>query len=599
MKTRVLILALALLLPAAEASAAPAGCTLSKVAELPVVMRGLRPTVPAKINGIEGKFLFDSGSSFSILNPASVPRFGLRETPSSLVVSGAGGRSRVRIATARDMVFGGATYQRPDFLISEKGLGEGVAGLLGANMVARADVEYDLANGVIRLFRAEGCKEASLAYWAGDKPFSVIDIENLIADAHIRGVASVNGVKMQVMFDTGASTSMIDLHAAERAGVTPTTAGVINGGASSGVGLRSYVQDWIGPFASFKIGGEEIKNTRLRFGDIDLEDNVGMLVGADFFLSHRVYVSHSQHKLYFTYNGGPVFNLGVAPQRAVAATPAGPAPTSNAAPSTPAKDDYSNAPTDAAGFGRRAAAEEARRDFPAAIDDLTKAIALEPTSADYVYRRAMARLANHQVVLAVLDFDQVLKLRPDDIPALLTRAEIRAAARNLDGAKQDLATADKLADKEPGRRIAVAIAYQRAGLWSESIGPLDQWIPAYPRSDNLPLAQNARCLARAMLGQDLDKALADCDAALRALPGQPGFLDSRALVYLRRGEFDRGIADYQAVLKLQPNNAWALYGRGWARLKKGQKEAGDADIKAAIALRPRLADEAKARGLAL
>ena len=34
-----------------------------------------------------------------------------------------------------------------------------------------------------------------------------------------------------------------------------------------------------------------------------------MLLGADFFLSHRILVSNSQHKLYFTYNGGPVFQL--------------------------------------------------------------------------------------------------------------------------------------------------------------------------------------------------------------------------------------------------------------------------------------------------
>jgi hypothetical protein len=33
-----------------------------------------------------------------------------------------------------------------------------------------------------------------------------------------------------------------------------------------------------------------------------------MLLGADFFLSHRIFVSNEQHKVYFTYNGGPVFS---------------------------------------------------------------------------------------------------------------------------------------------------------------------------------------------------------------------------------------------------------------------------------------------------
>ena len=43
-----------------------------------------------------------------------------------------------------------------------------------------------------------------------------------------------------------------------------------------------------------------------------------------------------------------------------------------------------------------------------------------------------------------------------------------------------------------------------------------------------------RCWARALTGRDLDKALADCDRALRLAPKTPEFLDSRGLVHLRR-----------------------------------------------------------------
>jgi len=34
-----------------------------------------------------------------------------------------------------------------------------------------------------------------------------------------------------------------------------------------------------------------------------------MLLGADFFQSHRIYVANSQRQMFFTYNGGPVFGL--------------------------------------------------------------------------------------------------------------------------------------------------------------------------------------------------------------------------------------------------------------------------------------------------
>ena len=59
-------------------------------------------------------------------------------------------------------------------------------------------------------------------------------------------------------------------------------------------------------FASFKVGDEEIRNPRLRGGDT--REGADMLLGADFFVSHRIYVSSTQRKMYFTYNGGRVFS---------------------------------------------------------------------------------------------------------------------------------------------------------------------------------------------------------------------------------------------------------------------------------------------------
>ena len=108
---------------------------------------------------------------------------------------------------------------------------------------------------------------------------------------------------------------------------------------------------------------------------------------------------------------------------------------------------------------------------------------------------------------------------------------------------------------------------------------------------------NGRCWARAQLGQDLDKALGDCNRALRMIKTS-GFLDSRGLVYLRLGRLDEAIADFDAALAENPKLAWSLYGRGLARLKKGMKAEGDADIKAALAIRPRLAETARRVGLA-
>lgn len=183
--------------------------------------------------------------------------------------------------------------------------------MIGQNVLRLGDVEYDLANGVIRLLSPHGdCRDASLAYWAKDQdlPYSTIDIVPSTEERPLTiGSAAVNGSRVTFLLDSGANASLLTLAAAKRAGVTPDSPGVAPAGRAPGGGTGG-IRTWIAPFASFKIGDEEIRNTRLRIGALRLSD-ADMLLGADFFLSHRIYVANSQHKLYFTYGRGPVFNL--------------------------------------------------------------------------------------------------------------------------------------------------------------------------------------------------------------------------------------------------------------------------------------------------
>src|SRR5262249_32115661 len=231
----------------------------------------------------------------------------------------------------------------------------------GQNVFHIGDVEYDLANGVIRLLRPQGdCRKTSLAYWANAKQanYSVIDIEFASREEpHTRGEVYVNGQRMRAIFDTGDAVSVLTPEAARRAGVTLDSPGVRKAGIWYGMG-HNVTQSWIAPFDSFKIGDEEVQHTQLRIGEL-LRDT-DMLVGADFFLSHRILVASSQRKLYFTYNGGPVFNLTVTPG-SVAGAAAGSAEP-EAAAAAGAEEQL-----DAAGYARRGAAESSRHDFEHAI----------------------------------------------------------------------------------------------------------------------------------------------------------------------------------------------------------------------------------------
>ena len=84
---------------------------------------------------------------------------------------------------------------------------------------------------------------------------------------------------------------------------------------------------------------------------------------------------------------------------------------------------------------------------------------------------------------------------------------------------------------------------------------------------------------------------------MHARPHSAEVLDSRGLLYLRRGDYAKAIADYDAALSIKPKIAWSLYGRGVAELRGGDKAKGQADIADATALSAELPAKAKLYGV--
>ena len=571
-----------------------AGCMLGKLAELPVTMEGLIPTVPVRVDGTDLKLIADSGGFYSLLTPQATARAKLRtgSAPNGAAsITGLAGTESARLATAKDFSLAGHTFHGAEFLVAGPQLGsEGVDGLLGDNILSYADLEFDLANGEIRLFRPIHCgRETDLAYWTRSG-VEMADITPASAPSFKIVVSiKVNGHDMRAVLDSGAGRSFITRAAAREAGVLVDAPGVKPAGIGGGFGHHGY-QTWIARFDSFAVGDELIKNAMLRVGDTNMDlgggANVQMLIGADFLLSHRVYVANSEGKLYFTYNGGPVFNLDEAPD--TGAAPAQPA-AGPAIPSVP-----TDKPADADGFERRAAAFDARHEYAAAIDDYTQAIALQPTGEHAYYARAVEHWRNKEPDAALADLTAALKLKPDDDAALMARGRLRLQRKDEDGAAADFDAAAKI---KPTDRFAAAIEYQQAQLFEKSIGEWDEVVADTQKGPVLALVLNDRCWTRALWGKQLDVALADCSAAIQQVPGENAFHDSRGLVYLRLGQYQASIADYDAALKGSVKHAWSFFGRAVDELRLGRAAQSQADMAAAIALDPSLPDTAKKYGI--
>jgi tetratricopeptide (TPR) repeat protein/predicted aspartyl protease len=575
-----------------------AACKLGRIAEFPITMEGLRPLMSAKINDHDVQFVVDSGAFWSMMSAASVSQLNLptHSAPFGFYVTGAGGTSAsVSIATVKVLMLAGQPLHNVEFLAggSDAG-GYGSIGLLGQNVLHVADVEYDLGAGFVRLMKPDDCSKSALAYWvAPGMSYSVMDLSaSDRAILQTRGVAYVNGSLIRVVFDTGAWASTLSLKAAARVGIKPDSPGVVAAGVSSGIGKGTY-QTYIAPFASFKIGDEEIRNTRLRIGDIDLED-ADMLIGPDFFLSHRIYVANSQHKLYFTYNGGPVFKLDPGVPIKTDAVPALDASPEDAKSASPG-------PGDAADYGRRGAAFAARREFEPALAALTRACELAPDNPEYHYQRGMVYWQMRQAAPAMADFDRALELKPDNVMVRVSRAGLLLQGGDKARAAADLDAAAAAAPREADAHFEIAQLYEGAGLPKSAIAQYDLWIAYHDVDARLPRALNGRCWVRALEGTDLALAKKDCDAALKRADKSTSvyaqFADSRGLVLLRLGEYDKSIADYDASLKINPKNAWSWYGRGVDKLRKQKTAEGEADMAQATALWAGVAEEFKRRGI--
>lgn len=572
--------------------------------ELPITMSGMRPTFTAKINGADARFTLDSGAFYSMISSATAAQFQLRLRPGpyGLKVTGIGGSTATSLAIVKVFTIAGIPLPDVEFLVGGSEIGGDSIGLMGQNLLEKWDVEYDFARGVVRLFKADDCKHTLLAYWTTpEQALSMLDISRTTPSRpHTTGTAFINGAKITVVFDTGASNSVLSAKAAARAGVKPDTVGVVEAGYSSGIG-RSKVKTYIAPFSSLKIGdGEEIKNARLLIADIDLDEG-DMLLGADFFLSHHVFVANSQHRLYLTYNGGPVFNLSkTVPAGAVADADAHAANVPADAAAV-AGAHAADEPADAAAYGRRGAAFLGRRDFEHAIADFTRASELNPNEAEYWYLRGMAHWQNQQPIPALSDFDRTLELNSNYLAARISRAQMRLGHKDIADAVADLDAADGIAAKQDDARFTLAHLYQQADLPARGVAELDLWIANHPDDSKMIDALHGRCRLRAVQGEELAKALSDCNAAYRrsdkSNPLNAPILESRGLVRLRLGDYDKAIADYDESLNLAPKNAGAMYGRGVAKIRKQKTADGEADLARARELSSTIADEFKRHGI--
>ena len=136
---------------------AKTACRL-KAVEMPVTMKGQDAIVTVRINETEVPLVLDTGAFYSSLTAAAAAQLGLRTEalPHDMEVLGLSGKAAARMTRVEQLRFLKHELSNIEFLVMANEIRGGAMGLLGRNLLAFTDAEYDLAHGMVRLMFPEG-----------------------------------------------------------------------------------------------------------------------------------------------------------------------------------------------------------------------------------------------------------------------------------------------------------------------------------------------------------------------------------------------------------------------------------------------------------
>ncbi len=272
-----------LLLPLAACAGAPAGpCRLQQLADLPVTLDGNRLDVTARVNGAETRLVLDTGAEATVLATGTIAALQLPRSQRSASRLGGVGGVVVNADAYADLDVGGIGVRRR-FAVADI---PGVGGLLGADVLSGSDVELDLPNRRVRLWRAPGCGAADLP-WSG--PRLTVPVEVTGGDL-VRVTAMLDGRAVPALIDSGASRSLVKTDAAD-AGVAQDPAIVARGLDGGAIGVRLH------RFGTLAVGGDTVDGPRIGVAAFELRP-AAMLIGVDWLRTRRVWIAYRTGQLF-------------------------------------------------------------------------------------------------------------------------------------------------------------------------------------------------------------------------------------------------------------------------------------------------------------
>lgn len=271
----------------------------------------------ARINGVTGLFLVDTGAQITVINRGSVDKFNLTPFRTAVRVYGAvgGPGERIEAALASRLELG-PCVAAPFFLgISDlstlnqgrqRKLQGNFDGIIGADVLQSFAFIIDC--GSLQLFarpaggaKPDGAGAANLARFLHSRGYGQVEMRRVsISDFEV--LANVNKRRALWLVDTGAAITLLDTALSQRAGIRLRRTDLSVGGAGGG---RSRIS--IGIVDNLRLSSLRVRSAVIATSDISatnaaLQENgkppIDGYLGADFLRQKGAVIDCAQMMLY-------------------------------------------------------------------------------------------------------------------------------------------------------------------------------------------------------------------------------------------------------------------------------------------------------------
>ena len=280
-------------------------CRLDLLATVPLRWTGAAWLAPVVLDGREVPFLFDTGAERSMLFADAAKSLHVALDASVATTEGVGGVVRLPSADPKSFTLGGLELRRgvrpSDTSVAVGGrIVATAAGLLGRDYLSPYDLDIDGPRGVLGIYRAFPCLDASTLPWPvhpspirGTQP-----VRNLLLIP-----VEVNGQVLNAEIDSGANVSLITATGMSKLGLSDASLAGDPTRLARGIG-RDQVSIRLHSFHDVTIGAQRFPDQNLWIGPVGIRPAVDMLLGADWLHGRRVWLSYATDTVFVSLRPG-------------------------------------------------------------------------------------------------------------------------------------------------------------------------------------------------------------------------------------------------------------------------------------------------------